>query len=188
MPNADASSVLVATETAEHKTTHDVLGPFYKRGSPFRAKISPPLAAGSVLIISGHVRGLPTGSPIPNAVLDVWQADATGVYSVPTAGPPSDPLSFTNRARLTTDEQGYYEFETVYPGPYKMDDGVWRSPHIHFRVEASNFAPLTTQLFFEAAVNLGTDPYMKPSLIIPLTYATGPGSRFQRGTFDIILK
>ena len=59
-------------------TEDNILGPFYRRGAPFRAKITPPLEPGTVLLVRGRVWGADTRKPLVNAVLDVWQANAKG--------------------------------------------------------------------------------------------------------------
>jgi catechol 1,2-dioxygenase len=168
-------------------TDDDVLGPYYRAGVPYRAKISPPMATGRTLSISGRVWSVRTGRPIPGCLLDLWQANAEGHYDNDDPTHPPSAHSFVNRARTHTDERGYYEFETVFPGPYKMDEKTWRSPHIHFIVRAVGLKTLVTQLFFAGAPYLGMDPFVKKSLIIELTEKSAPGGRFLIGTFNIVL-
>jgi catechol 1,2-dioxygenase len=150
-------------------TEDDVLGPYYRRGAPFRAKVSPPLSSGDVLQISGRVWGVKDRHPVGGALLDIWQANARGHYDNDDPTHPPGANNYTNRTRLFCSEEGNYEFETIYPGPYKMDEHTWRSPHIHFIVRAVGFKTLVTQLFFEETPYLDTDPFVKRSLIIPLT-------------------
>ena len=52
----------------------------FREGAPYRAKVTPPLAEGTVLLVSGRVWGADTRKPLAGAVLDVWQADAHGRY------------------------------------------------------------------------------------------------------------
>jgi protocatechuate 3,4-dioxygenase beta subunit len=68
-----------------------------------------------------------------------------------------------------------------------MDATTWRSPHLHFRVRAIGLKTLVTQLFFEGARYLDTDPFVKRSLIIPLRQAAGGAGSYKRGRFDIVL-
>ncbi len=89
------------------------LGPFYRSGSPYRAKLTPPFEEGTVLIVTGRVWSFATKKPLPNTLLDLWQVDnQTRDYSKGNG-------DFKNRARLLTDENGAYEFETVHPVPYQ---------------------------------------------------------------------
>src|SRR5690348_6469998 len=61
-------------------TEDNILGPFYRPGAPYRAKITPPLEPGTVLLVRGQVWGHDTRKPLANATLDVWQANASGRY------------------------------------------------------------------------------------------------------------
>ncbi|CAF4535611.1 unnamed protein product, partial [Didymodactylos carnosus] len=57
--------------------------------------------------------------------------------------------NYDYRARLVTDEDGRYQFETVEPVPYfDTDDSTWRYPHIHYYVQSHGYKPLVTQLYF----------------------------------------
>jgi catechol 1,2-dioxygenase len=168
-------------------TEDDVIGPYYRRGAPYRAKISPPMASGEVLVISGRVWSFHSKRPIRDCLLDVWQANADGHYDNEDQAHPPAPHSFVNRARLHCTEHGYYEFETIFPGPYRMDATTWRSPHIHFLVRAIGYKTLVTQLFFEGAPYLDSDPFVKQSLIIPLRGVSAGASTFRCGIFDIVL-
>jgi catechol 1,2-dioxygenase len=168
-------------------TEDDVLGPYYRAGAPYRAKICPPMAEGKALSISGRVWGVRARRPVAGCLLDLWQANARGHYDNDDPKDPPSRHSFVNRARTYTDERGYYEIETIYPGPYKMDATTWRSPHIHFIARAVGLKTLVTQLFFTGAPYLDTDPFVKKSLIIELDETAAPGGIFLRGTFDIVL-
>jgi protocatechuate 3,4-dioxygenase beta subunit len=168
-------------------TEDDVLGPFYRHRAPFRAKVCPPLAAGAVVLIAGRIWGVDTKRPIANCHLDIWQANDAGRYDNDDPTHPPSPTMFTNRTRLQSDEHGHYEFETIYPGAYKMDETTWRSPHIHFLVRAFGFKTLVTQLFFAGAPYLESDPFVKKSLIIPLAEHRSRGGTYKVGRFDIVL-
>src|SRR4051812_36680659 len=61
-------------------TEDNILGPYYRKGSPYRAKITPPLEPGNVLVVSGRVWGVDTRKPLAGAVLDIWQANSSGRY------------------------------------------------------------------------------------------------------------
>src|SRR5437899_458478 len=102
-----------------------ILGPYHRPGAPFRAKVTPPLEAGVVLLVKGRVWGLDTRKPLAGAVLDVWQANAKGRYDNDDPRNPPKKDVFVNRARLIADENGYYEYETVHPGAYKIGPDAW---------------------------------------------------------------
>jgi protocatechuate 3,4-dioxygenase beta subunit len=57
-----------------------VLGPYHRANAPLRAKVTPPLVPGTVLVISGRVWRFDMRRPIDNVVIDIWQANAEGRY------------------------------------------------------------------------------------------------------------
>ena len=107
-----------------------ILGPFYREDAPYRAKITPPLEAGTVLLVRGRVWAQDSRRPLAGATLDIWQANAAGRYDNDDLKKPPAKGVFENRARLITDESGAYEFETIHPGAYEIRAGVWRPSHI----------------------------------------------------------
>jgi protocatechuate 3,4-dioxygenase beta subunit len=169
-------------------TETNILGPYHRAGAPFRAKITPPLEPGTVLLISGRVWAQDTRQPLANCLIDVWQANAQGRYdNDDPANPPAATL-FRNRARLVTDENGYYEYETIHPGAYQIGPNAWRPPHIHYWVRHAGYRSLVTQLYFQGDPHQQADQFIRQSLIIPLAMQQLPGNRqYKRGTFNIIL-
>lgn len=98
----------------------------------------------------------PDGKPIPNAVLDWWQADEAGTYYYAT---------YTLRGKARTDSEGYVEVLSVPPGPYGPAK-VRRAGHFHIIVRPpgkSHASGLTTQLYVCDGNDeklLGTDLYV----------------------------
>lgn len=198
----DARTFLVATDDEatndieipppapprEFRPTEDnILGPYHRKGAPFRAKITPPLEPGDVLVVRGRVWGFDTKRPLAGAVLDVWQANAQGRYDNDDPAHPPRPGIYHNRARLMTDESGYYEYQTIRPGRYQIGQNRWRPAHIHYMIAATGYKTLVTQMYFQGDPENARDEFIKPSLIItPETVRTRHGS-FQLGTFDIVL-
>ncbi len=168
-------------------TEDNILGPYYRKGAPFRAKITPPLEAGTVLLIRGRVWGLDTRKPLAHAVLDIWQANAKGRYDNDDPKNPPAANLFLNRARLLTDETGYYEFETVHPGAYQTGPNEWRPAHIHYLVRHPRYKDLITQLYFTGDPHNKTDQFIKQSLIIDLEKKKVGGGTYESGTFNIVL-
>jgi catechol 1,2-dioxygenase len=164
-----------------------ILGPYYRAGAPFRGKVTPPLEPGVVLLVSGRVWGYDTRRPLAGACLDVWQANARGRYDNDDPDHPPRNDVFVNRCRLITDETGFYQFETVHPGPYKIGPESWRPSHIHYAITHPGYQTLVTQLFFKGDPHNATDEFIKESLIIETrTQKVGP-SAYEAGTFDIAL-
>jgi catechol 1,2-dioxygenase len=169
-------------------TEDNILGPFYREGAPFRAKITPPLEPGTVLVIRGRVWGHDTRKPLPNAVLDIWQANATGRYDNDDPKRPPARNVFLNRARLVTDENGAYEFETIHPGRYQIARDTWRPSHIHYMVRHPGYRTLVTQLYFRGDPHNKGDAWIRESLIIDLRdQKTANNQNYRTGTFDIVL-
>jgi len=115
-------------------------------------------AIGPRIIVHGRVMD-EMGRPVPNALLEVWQANAGGRYRHKKESylAPLDP-NFGGCGRMITDENGCYEFRTVQPAPYPWPNGMndWRPAHIHFSVFGHGFAQrLITQMYFEG------DPHIK---------------------------
>jgi len=182
------ASAAPAAPGRELRATEDcILGPFYRKGAPFRAKVTPPLEPGIVMVISGRVWGLDSRKPLAGAQLDVWQANARGRYDNDDENNPPKPDVFVNRARLITDESGYYEFETVHPGAYQIGANAWRPSHIHYLAAATGYKPLVTQLFFKGDSHNKMDRFIKDSLIIDLATKKVGAVAYEAGVFDIVL-
>ena len=106
---------------------------------------------GSLMVLAGQVLD-EDGRPVPNALVEVWQANASGKYphEVDSRPAPQDP-NFTGAARLLTDAEGRYKITTIRPGAYPVPNtgNWWRPPHIHFSLYGDAFASrLITQMFF----------------------------------------
>jgi len=168
-------------------TEDNILGPFYREGAPYRAKITSPLESGTVLLVSGHVWGYDTKKPLVHATLDIWQANARGRYDNDDPKNPPAKDVFKNRARLVTDENGYCEFETIHPAPYKIGPESWRPSHIHYLVQHPGYRTLVTQLYFKGDPHNKTDRFIKESLIIDLKREKAGDAVYERGEFDIVL-
>jgi protocatechuate 3,4-dioxygenase beta subunit len=92
------------------------------------------------------------GRPVRGALVEVWQANAAGRYrhKVDSHDAPLDP-NFTGAGRTLTDENGYYSFKTIKPGPYPWGNhhNAWRPAHIHFSLfGAGILSRLVTQMYF----------------------------------------
>jgi protocatechuate 3,4-dioxygenase beta subunit len=166
----------------------DILGPYYAPGAPFRGKITAPLEPGKTLQIRGRVWSFTTKKPVPNTMLDVWQADAEGVYDKSEASDRLAIRDFRNRIRLMTDESGYFDFETVKPGEYAAGGGI-RPSHIHFLVRALGHKQLVTQIYFKGDAAIEKDRFAKASnLILDLETVETKHGKYLRGWFDVVLE
>ena len=172
---------------AMRATEDNILGPFHRPGAPYRAKITPPREPGQVLVIHGQVWGLDTRRPLPGAVLDIWQANAEGRYDNDDPNRPVAKGVYRNRARLISDESGYYEFESILPGRYQIDTDVWRPRHIHYLIRHPGYRELVTQLYFRGDPYNQSDAFIKSSLIIELREVGEGDRKYNMGIFDVVL-
>lgn len=97
--------------------------------------------------------------PVPDAAVEIWQADAEGRYRHP-ADRPAGEDGFTGFGRCGTDDGGRYWFETIRPGPVPGPDGH-QAPHINVAVFARGLLHhLCTRLYFEGDAANGADPVL----------------------------
>ncbi len=106
-------------------------------------------AHGSVIHVHGRVLD-EACRPVPDALVEIWQANHWGRYEHEgDAGNPR-PLDphFQGWAEVRTDSEGRYRFKTIKPGSYPVE-GEWvRPPHIHFKVARRGYHELITQMYF----------------------------------------
>lgn len=116
---------------------------------------------GERIILHGRVLD-ENATPVPNTLVELWQANAGGRYrhKKDMYLAPIDP-NFGGCGRTLTDENGYYFFRTVKPGayPWRNDINSWRPAHIHLSIFGTAFAQrLITQLYFEGDPLIGKCP------------------------------
>lgn len=121
-------------------------------------------AIGERIIMHGRVLD-ENGRPVPNTLVEAWQANAGGRYrhKKDTYLAPVDP-NFGGCGRTITDENGYYFFRTVKPGAYPWRNWVnnWRPAHIHLSVFGTSFSQrLITQCYFEGDPLIAKCPIVK---------------------------
>ena len=116
---------------------------------------------GERIVVAGRVVD-EDGRGVPNAMVEIWQANAAGRYrhSGDNHPAPLDP-NFLGAGRILTDAEGSYRFLTIKPGayPWRNHHNAWRPAHIHF----SLFGPalvsrLVTQMYFPNDPLLPFDP------------------------------
>jgi len=208
-------SVLVdeITHASQHDgkaTEHNVEGPLYRSEAPLMktpANLCLHDPTGDILIMSGQVVSSEDGQPLANAELDVWQTNEHGYYENED---PSQP-EFNLRGRILCDEEGRFEIRTIVPLGYEIGRTgpvgdflkaigrhSWRPAHIHFKVFAEGFVPLTTQLFIpnDPWIDSDTINAVKKSLILNLEKCEAPDEMKKHGldkpfytsSYDFILR
>lgn len=116
---------------------------------------------GQKIVLHGRVLD-GNGKPIPETLIEIWQANAAGRYwhSGDRHPAPLDPY-FTGAGRCLTDSQGRYRFITVRPGSYPWGNhfNAWRPAHIHLSLFGRAFAQrLITQMYFPGDPMFEFDP------------------------------
>ncbi len=116
---------------------------------------------GERIIVTGRVLDS-DGRPIPDTLVEIWQANASGRYAhhVDDHPAPLDP-NFDGAGRCMTDSQGRYRFITIKPGayPWRNHLNAWRPAHIHFSLFGTAFTQrLVTQMYFPGDPLFAQDP------------------------------
>jgi protocatechuate 3,4-dioxygenase alpha subunit len=137
-------------------TPGQTVGPFFGYALPFERgnELVPPGSPGSIRLHGVVTDG--EGKPVPDALLEIWQADANGVIPSATGSLRRDGWTFTGWGRASTDDEGQYSFTTVEPGATQADS----APFIAVTVFARG---LLNRLFTRAYVpndQLADDPLL----------------------------
>ncbi len=94
------------------------------------------------------------GAPVPDAMIELWQADAEGTYASPDA-------TFRGFGRLATAEDGSCSFETVKPGRVPGPGNTLQAPHINVSVFARGLLKrLSTRVYFAGESANAEDPIL----------------------------
>ncbi len=118
-------------------------------------------AMGQRIIVAGRVTD-EDGRPVPETMIEIWQANAAGRYNHESDQheAPLDP-NFKGEGRVFSDGDGYYRFTSIMPGayPWRNHHNAWRPNHIHFSLFGPAFATrLITQMYFPGDPLLPLDP------------------------------
>ena len=166
-----------------------VEGPYYLPGAPELTEtpmVLPmrPDEPGEPIVFTGTVRNL-DGSPLPGALIDMWQAGNDGTYSGFVGDAPRTNL----RGKMRTDQDGVVQVRSIRPAPYQIPhDGPtgefltmlgkhsWRPAHFHFIVSADGYEPLTSQLYFRGGPWLDGDGDVVGAVKDPLVIDVGLSS------------
>ncbi len=135
------------------RTPPQTEGPFYPNKLPLdtdndlliiNEHITP--AVGEVTHLTGKILDA-KGNPVRNALVEIWQCDAKGVYlHTRDSDQKKDKLdkNFQGFGRFLTGSSGEYYFRTIKPVPYPG-----RTPHIHFKIKRLGKELLTTQCYIK---------------------------------------
>ena len=203
---SDVLGVSMLVDAINHRdhagiTDSTVLGPFYvgeHRLVPDGADLAPG-ASGARLLVTARVTDA-AGAPIA-ATIDVWHADASGLYDSQHPGYTVEHPAL--RARLAAGADGRFTFRTIVPCSYPVPtDGpvgellraghrhAMRPAHIHFLLRAPGFETLVTHVFVAGDDYLASDAVfgVKPALIAPLEPPRSDEPGWHRLTYHFVLK
>jgi protocatechuate 3,4-dioxygenase alpha subunit len=117
---------------------------------------------GDIIEIAGCVRD-GAGAPVPDAMIEIWQANAAGRYASADDARPDIPLDphFVGFGRAATDRNGIYRFRTIRPGPVPGPGNSLQAPHLALSVFGRGVLKrLVTRLYFADGEGNDTDPVL----------------------------
>lgn len=146
------------------QTPSQTVGPFYAIGLTGRTMnvLATDATQGQRIRVEGRVFD-GDGKPIPDAMVEIWQANAYGRYNHPDdkQEKPLDP-SLTGWGRSGTDENCFYSFDTIKPGPVPGPGDSVQAPHINVAVFARGMlVHAFTRLYFSDEPANELDPILK---------------------------
>jgi protocatechuate 3,4-dioxygenase, alpha subunit len=147
-----------------HTTASQTVGPFFRIGLEpmYIPVVAGPEVPGEHVTIRGRVLD-GDGKPVPDAVIETWQADAQGNYSDPDdLRDPSNPPAFVGFGRAPTDDQGQFMLTTIKPGRVPGPGGALQAPHLVVVVFMRGLLMhLVTRLYFPDEPSNGDDPILR---------------------------
>jgi protocatechuate 3,4-dioxygenase alpha subunit len=150
-------------------TPPQTIGPFFEpsllRPDAIRNVVVMPETAGEHIRIEGRVID-GEGMPVPDALVELWQADSFGRYNhvADPRGTLPNP-TFLGFGRSGTDAEGCFWFETIKPGPVPSHQGEIQAPHISLTIFARGLLDhVATRLYFADEASNSEDPVL---LLVP---------------------
>ena len=151
-------------------TPSQTVGPFFKYGltpngqydwnDAFTGNLVTPDASGVRIRIEGRVFD-GEGQPVPDAMLEIWQADAQGRFADPQDKRALPNAKFRGFGRSGTDANGTFAFDTIKPGSVPDPDGKPQAPHVLLAVFARGMLRhLYTRIYFADEADNGSDPVL----------------------------
>jgi protocatechuate 3,4-dioxygenase alpha subunit len=151
-------------------TPSQTVGPYFKYGltpngqyewnDAFTGNLVTPDTSGERIRIEGRVFD-GEGQPVPDAMLEVWQADSQGRFADPQDKRALPNATFRGFGRCGTDGNGAYVFDTIKPGSVPDPDGKAQAPHILLAVFARGMLRhLYTRIYFADEAANGSDPVL----------------------------
>jgi protocatechuate 3,4-dioxygenase beta subunit len=182
------------------RTPPQTEGPFYPNKLPLDTdndliivnnSITP--AVGEITHLTGRILD-EKGQPVRNALVEIWQCDAKGVYLHTLDSEPKkkqQDKNFQGFGRFLTSSNGEYYFRTIKPVVYPLRP----APHIHFKIKRNNQELLTTQCYVKGYPGNDRDgvyraiPDAKGRAAVTIDFTPVKGSRIGElaAKFDVVL-
>lgn len=147
-----------------HTTASQTVGPFFRIGLEpmYIPVIAGPEVPGEHVTIRGRVLD-GDGNPVPDAVIETWQADAEGRYATAEDAHDAGRSRFLGFGRAPTDEQGVFSLTTIKPGRVPGPDGGSRqAPHLVVLVFMRGLLRhLVTRMYFPCETANDDDPVLR---------------------------
>jgi protocatechuate 3,4-dioxygenase alpha subunit len=172
------------------RTPSQTVGPFlhiglvqgaYGSREIFSPAVADPGMPGTHVRIEGRVLD-GEGAPLPDALIELWQADHQGRYAHPADGRPLASNSFRGFGRCATDKAGAFHFATIKPGPVPGPNGTTQAPHINVGILARGLVKrLFTRIYFPGEPANASDailalvPADRRATLIAMADAARPG-------------
>jgi protocatechuate 3,4-dioxygenase, alpha subunit len=187
--------------SAKQITPSQTVGPFFKYGltpngeydwnDAFTSNLVTADASGERIRVEGRVFD-GDGQPIPDCMLEIWQADAQGRFSDPQDQRALPNSTFKGFGRRGTDANGEYAFDTIRPGSVPDPDGKPQAPHLLLVIFARGMLlHLYSRIYFDGEAGNAADPVLA---LVPadrrgtLIAARQPGAGSAVYRFDIHLQ
>lgn len=145
-------------------TPSQTVGPFFHLGMdrPGWADLTASNPEGQRIVVAGRILD-GDGAPVPDAVIEVWQANAAGRYNHPEDRQQEKPLDrrFHGFGRAATDPEGGFVITTIKPGPVPGRGNALQAPHINVALFARGLLiHLYTRIYFADEPRNATDPLL----------------------------
>jgi protocatechuate 3,4-dioxygenase alpha subunit len=193
-PKVQGSKVLGTTPS-------QTVGPFFKYGltpdgqydwnDAFTSNLVTPDISGDRIRVAGRVFD-GDGQPVPDAMLEIWQADAQGRFADPQDRRALPNAKFRGFGRCGTNANGEYAFDTIKPGSVPDPDGKPQAPHILLAVFGRGMLMhLYTRIYFGGEAANAADPVLalvpieRRATLIAQRASCNPGAVYR---FDIHLQ
>jgi protocatechuate 3,4-dioxygenase alpha subunit len=145
-------------------TPSQTVGPFFHLGLARAewADLSADNPAGERIAVEGRVID-GDGAPVPDAMIELWQANAAGRYNHPDDRQDDKPIDphFRGFGRVATDAEGRFRVVTVKPGPVPGRGNALQAPHINIALFARGLLKhLYTRIYFADEAANASDPLL----------------------------